>query len=193
MGPAGFCFATHDLWESFGDLDGILWQAWYMDDGTIVGSLEGLSQVVEALQTQGPARGLTLNKAKCVLWGPGATEAALGAHLGLSGISVVPFVPTSGLRVLGVPVDHPAEDGTFTRTLFGKAVTRLEAMCSRLTHLPATHVQYTLLRYCLDGCRLNFLTRCSSATHVSALVQRADAVLRQTLGDVLGSPLTPKQ
>jgi hypothetical protein len=193
MGPAGFCFATQDLWESFSDLDGILWQAWYMDDGTLVGTLEGLSKVVAAIQSDGPTRGLFLNKKKCVLWGPAVSPANLENHVDLQGISTMPFVPTSGLRVLGVPVDHPANLGTFTTTMFNKAVTRLEAMCSRLTHLPATHVQYTLLRYCLDGCRLNFLTRCSSMTHTTALVQRADAVLRQTLGDILGTPMSQKQ
>ena len=61
MGPAGFCFATQDLWESFSDLAGVLWQAWYMDDGTIVGNMAALSQVVTAIQTQvrplGPRHG----------------------------------------------------------------------------------------------------------------------------------------
>ena len=70
---------------------------------------------------------------------------------------------------------------------------RLQQMCLRLTHLPATHVQYTLLRYCMDGCRLNFLTRCSSAKHIQAGITRADGILCQTLGDILGTPLTPKQ
>ena len=106
---------------------------------------------------------------------------------------MLPFVPGSGIRVLGVPVEHPAEDGSFTKALFGKAVTKLETMCSTLTRLPAAHVQYTLLRYCLDSCRLNFLTRCSSARHIPTLVERADNILRQTLGDVLGTPLTDKQ
>ena len=193
MGPAGFCFAAHDLWESFQGLDGVLWQAWYMDDGTIVGSLEGLSKVIENLQALGPGRGLHLNKSKCVLWGPGASADTLSAHPALQGISLQPYAPGTGLRVLGVPVEHPAEEGTFTRALFGKAVDKLATMCARLTRLPATHVQYTLLRYCLDGCRLNFLTRCSSAAHIGALIQRADNILRQTLGDVLGTQLSDKQ
>ena len=52
MGPAGFCFASHALWDSFADLEGVLWQAWYMDDGTVIGSMEGLAQVIEAIQAQ---------------------------------------------------------------------------------------------------------------------------------------------
>ena len=193
MGPAGFCFASHDLWDSFQTMEGLLWQVWYMDDGTIVGSLSCLAKIVEAIQQLGPARGLHLNKAKCVMWGPAAQADNLAAYPPLQGMHLVPYVPGSGIRVLGVPVEHPAEDGTFTRALFSKAVDKLESMCSVLTRLPAAHVQYTLLRYCLDGCRLNFLTRCSSARHIPSLVERADNVLRQTLGDILGTPLTDKQ
>ena len=188
MGPAGFCFASHDLWESFQDMEELFWQAWYMDDGTVVGSLSCLAKVVEAIQTQGPERGLFLNKAKCVLWGPAAQQEGVRAHPSLQGVTVHPYVPGSGIKVLGVPVEHPAEEGSFTRSLFGKAVDKLENMCSRLTRLPAAHVQYALLRHCLDGCRLNFLTRCSSARHIPSLVQRADGILCQTFGDIVGTP-----
>ena len=97
------------------------------------------------------------------------------------------------MRVLGVPVDFPSEEGTFTKALFGKSLCKLETMCSKLTRLPTAHVQYTLLRFCLDGCRLNFLTRCCNSVHTKSLVRRADAVLRQTLGDVLGKPLSDHQ
>ena len=193
MGPAGFCFAVQDLWESFYDIEGILWQAWYMDDGTIIGTLAGLAQVVNLIQQQGPSLGLSLNKRKCVLWGPGASLDTVARNPTLAGISVTPFTPDSGLRVLGVPVDHPADTGAFTSALFDQAVSRLDRMCLRLTHLPATHVQYALMRNCLDGCRLNFLTRCSSFTHALSGIVKADSVLRQTLGDILGTPLTDKQ
>ena len=37
------------------------------------------------------------------------------------------------------------------------------------------------------------MTRCSSARHIPALLQRADSILCQTLGDVVGTPLTVKQ
>ena len=69
-----------------------------MDDGTIVGNMAALSQVVTAIQTQGPERGLSLNKSKCVLWGPGTAAENLSRYPALQGISVVPFLPGSGLR-----------------------------------------------------------------------------------------------
>ena len=104
MGPVGFCFATQDLWESFQDLEGLLWQAWYMDDGTIIGSLSCLAKIVDAIQSQGPERGLYLNKAKCVMWGPAAQADNLTAFPPLQGIHLAPYAPGTGIRVLGVPV-----------------------------------------------------------------------------------------
>ena len=71
MGPAGFCFAAQDILEDIGAEEGLLWQAWYMDGGTIIGTMEGLARAAEILLEEGPARGLFLNRAKCVLWGPG--------------------------------------------------------------------------------------------------------------------------
>ena len=193
MGPAGFCFAVQDLLEEFGEMPDLLWQAWYMDDGTLIGSMPCLNRVVDILMDRGPSRGLFLNRRKCVLWGPGATPEAIQAHPSLRDLSVIPFHPGTGLRVLGVPVEHPSDVGTFTKAMVAKAVAKLDRMCSVLTRLPAAHIQYTLLRYCLDGCRLNFLTRCSSATHIGPLVTEADGILRRALGDVIGTPLTTAQ
>ena len=69
----------------------------------------------------------------------------------------------------------------------------MQEMCRLLTHLPAAHVQYTLLRYCLDGCRLAFLLRTTPATHIGEEVGMSSKPLRTTLGDVLRAQLTDTQ
>ena len=69
----------------------------------------------------------------------------------------------------------------------------MREICRVLTHLPAAHVQYTLLRYCMDGCRLNYLLRATQATHVQREVGVASKLLRTTLGDILGAQLTDLQ
>jgi hypothetical protein len=193
MGPAGFCFAAQDILEDIGAKEGLLWQVWYMDDGTIIGTMEGLARAAEILLEEGPARGLFLNRAKCVLWGPGATEDVVRRLPPLGGMTITPFQPGTGVRVLGVPVEHPADTGAFTKAVLGKAVDSLDTMCSTLSRLPATHVQYTLLRFCLDGWCLNFLGRAASAFHGEAQWSRADGILRRTLGEVLGLPLSDSQ
>ena len=101
MGPAGFCLAVHDLLESFDSMEGLFWQTWYMDDGTLVGPLASLERVLQALQSAGPALGLHLNAGKCVLWGPGATAEAVQSHPRLSTFTTRPFTPDSGIRPPG--------------------------------------------------------------------------------------------
>ena len=55
--------------------------AWYLDDGTIIGKVEELQQVVDILVEEGPARGLVLStadtvtapeKPKTTVWSPAA-------------------------------------------------------------------------------------------------------------------------
>ena len=53
------------------DDDGILWQSWYLDDGTIVGRCEAVTSLFDKLVSTLPTVGLALNPSKCVLWGPG--------------------------------------------------------------------------------------------------------------------------
>ena len=52
----------------------LLLNAWFQDDGTEVGSQEELQQVVDILEREGSARGLTLSTTsshpKCVVWSP---------------------------------------------------------------------------------------------------------------------------
>ena len=191
-GPAGFCFGTHDIWEALETIEGLLWQAWYMDDGTLVGRLPALEEALQKIATFGAARGLRVNYAKCVLWTPVGVD-RLGSFPALSKVHTPQYAPSEGIRVLGAPVVHPDGDGAFSRSLFQKTLGQLKEMCRVLTHLPAAHAQYTLLRYCLDGCRLTFLLRASQATHVQYEVQLSSALLRTTLGDVLGAQLSDSQ
>jgi hypothetical protein len=190
--PAAFCFGTHDMVEALEGIDGLLWQAWYMDDGTLVGRLSALEEALQKITRLGAERGLQVNLGKCVLWTP-ASAVTVASYAALSGVHRPPYAPTEGIRVLGAPVVHPEGDGAFSRRPFEKSTAQMHEMCRVLTHLPAAHVQYTLLRYCLDGCRLAFLLRSTPATHIAQEVGSAGRLLRTTLGDVLGSQLTDSQ
>ena len=133
-----------------------------------------------------------MNFSKCVLWTPVAQE-DLAPYRTLSQVHKPAYTSDEGIRVLGAPVVHPEGDGAFSRALFNKSLDQMREMCRVLTHLPAAHVQYTLLRYCMDGCRLNFLLRATQATHVQHEVQVSSKLLRTTLGDVLGAQLADLQ
>ena len=72
LGPIGFALGLEAALDACSDSEqGVPWGVWYLDDGTIAGSLEGVcdyfSQLVPALLKLG----LQVNPNKCTLWGPG--------------------------------------------------------------------------------------------------------------------------
>ena len=118
--------------------------------------------------------GLRLNLGKCCLWGPGiqATGDPVPRypdslpldHPGRT-IPVLPFVPNSGITLLGVPIDFP---GSSERTAnhWASTVDKSAILLERLRLVPEGQIQHALLRYCLDACRVVHLQR-------STIVERA--------------------
>ena len=67
-------------------------------------------------------------------------------------------------------------------------------MLQALKRLPDTHLQYTLLRYCFDSCRINHLLRATQFAHAEAGAKVASRLLRNALDNILGpSPMTDNQ
>ena len=93
MGPLAFALGLDAALDTAGvdDYDGILWQSWYLDDGTIVGRSATVTSFFDKLTAILPQVGLTLNPSKCVLWGPGVQAAD----------DMEPKLPTE------IPPDHP--------------------------------------------------------------------------------------
>src|SRR4051794_30282216 len=71
LGPLLFSLVLHPLalkiQADFPDLDLCVW---YLDDGTIIGSVDDVHKVFELIQRDGPARGLHLNVKKNEIWWP---------------------------------------------------------------------------------------------------------------------------
>ena len=68
LGPLFFSLALQEVLVEMRPLfDEASWKLWYLDDGTIFGSLELLEQVLLRLEQSLPGIGLELNLRKCVL------------------------------------------------------------------------------------------------------------------------------
>ena len=193
LGPAAFSFGIHDLISQIGDIDGILWNSWYLDDGLLIGTTSALAQAMNIISAAGPGIGLSVNPSKCVLWGPAAETPDFQEHTALLGIPVTPYLPNTGIKVLGGPVQHPRSNGQHARDLFDKKVGSLGKMLDALKALPQAHLQFSLLKGSLDGCRLSFLTRMCPTQHITAGCQKASSLLRTTLGEILGEQPTNAQ
>ena len=130
-----------------------------MDDGVLLGTIEQLTAAISCITSMCLQRGVSVNLSKCRIWGPAAKtpgQSSLDGHL--RHIPVVPWCPGSGLLVLGIPVTHP-EGAEFGEQAWEKRVSKTLHTIEILGHLPQSHIQYTLLRFCLSACKVNDLLR----------------------------------
>jgi hypothetical protein len=70
MGPAMFASAIQPLLDELPGSFRLLWQAWYLDDGLLVGEEAELRRVLDFLSDRFAALGLKVNLSKCRIWSP---------------------------------------------------------------------------------------------------------------------------
>ena len=71
LGPLGFALALHPIIEKIKEeVPSLLINAWYLDDGTLCGSVGDLCSALAIIESEGPSRGLLLNRIFAFLWMP---------------------------------------------------------------------------------------------------------------------------
>ena len=61
LGPLGFALALHPIVRRIQhQVPSLLINSWYLDDGTLCGSLDDLAAALSNIEAKGPARGLVL-------------------------------------------------------------------------------------------------------------------------------------
>ena len=133
---------TRSIVDKFPHLD---LNAWYLDDGTVVGPRQELVQLLSLLQGEDVrARGFQLNVGKCEVWWP-------------SGDSTFPEMPPEvqrfqhGIEILKIPVGT----SEFITERLRQRVDKMRAVTDRLKLLEDSHVEFTMLRAC-------FVQKCSA-------------------------------
>ena len=78
LGPLGFSLTLHPMVERIrAEVPGLTLNAWYLDDGTLMGSPEDLAAALNIIEEDGPSVGLHLNRAKSLLFIPVEADASL--------------------------------------------------------------------------------------------------------------------
>ena len=71
MGPLGFALALQPIVDRMKhEVPGLLVNAWYLNDGTLCGSLDDLAAALSTIESEGPPRGLLLNRSKSLIVAP---------------------------------------------------------------------------------------------------------------------------
>ena len=70
LGPLLFSLAAQNLIKRIASDCTLTLNAWFLDDGTLAGSIPEVLKALELLKTHGGYLGLQLNLGKCELWWP---------------------------------------------------------------------------------------------------------------------------
>ena len=164
--------------------------AWFLDDGTLVGTEQELCKVVDILQAEGPSRGLILStavttpdKPKTTIW----SKSNLSDNPDLHNRGIA-RVREPGIILLGAPLGQD----DFTARVLQEKVDKVAAITSLLPDIKDPHVEFCLLRSCLALPKLMFLLRTVDTTKHQPILMEFDRLVREALIRILGCPLGDK-
>ena len=77
LGPLGFALTLHPIVERIrAAVPNLILNAWYLDDGILVGSSRDIAAALNIIESDGPPVGLNLNRAKSLLFIPEEADAS---------------------------------------------------------------------------------------------------------------------
>ena len=166
---------------------------WYLDDGTMVGSVEDLQKVVDVLQREGPVRGLFLStsttvsrgsRPKSTVWSPGDQGQAENPLA-----RGIPRIQEGVIVLLGAPVGNQE----FKKVVISRRVEKIRDTTAHLPLLQDPHTEFSLLRSCLSLPKFMFVLKAVDTTPYQLLLQDFDGITRDALNRVLAVPVTDLQ
>ncbi|XP_022040435.1 uncharacterized protein LOC110942984 [Helianthus annuus] len=178
LGPLLFALVLHPLIHQIRDTCKLLFHAWYLDDGTIIGDAKEVAKALEIIRTKGPCLGLQLNVKKTEVFWPSCNGVKVKKGLFPSGIGR----PVSGVKLLGGAVSRDA--GFISRLAVKRASCAVDLM-SYLPHMRDPQSELLLLRSCMGVAKLLFGLRTCQPTFVGEAVSVFDKGLRRAIEDIV--------
>ena len=155
----------------------LAFNAWYLDDGTIIGRRRDLAQLLNLLS--GPdvkSRGFDINLFKCEIWWPSGD---------MNFLEILREAPRAqdGIDMLKIPVGSDA----YIERRLRRRIEAMKSVTTRLNTLEDSHIEFTMLRACLGSAKLGYAMRGiqPSASVLSAL-KDADEIMRLALESIIG-------
>ncbi len=182
LGPLSFALALHPIVERINrEVPDLQINAWYLDDGTLVGTADELNTALRIVEEDGPSRGLRLNRGKSLLYIP--EDATFPFN------PLPPEIPAvrSGFDLLGSPIG-PRRHCEATML---KRVEKVQEILERLPDLQDTQMETTILRSCLALPKVSFALRSCPPHHIRNASSVFDSSMREALSEFAGGPLPP--
>ena len=173
LGPLGFALPIVDRIRR--EVPGLLVNAWFLDDGTLCGSLERSG----CIGSEGPPRGLLLNRSKSLIAAPANSSVD---HPLLSNIPVT----TDGFTLLGSPLGSVE----FCLESALRRIEKLRDSLHKLGDLEDSQMETALLRSCLSLPKVAHLIRTCSPDVIQGALETFDGLMREAVSDLAGCSLS---
>ena len=178
------------------ELPNLILNAWYLDDGHIIGSKEELASAVDIIVREGESRGLTLSRAATVLPPSSPKSVVWGPLDGVGDADQDPLrrgIPKvragDGIVVLWAPVGYHG----FVKEKFNARVEKIRAVVELLPLVRDPHTEFVLLRSCLSLPKIMFMLRAINTSEHQEELFKFDSTMRGALTRLLGSTLSDQQ
>ena len=166
---------------------------WYLDDGTLVGTVLELRRVVDIIVSEGPPKGLILSTAGTVR-APSLPKTTVWSRLNPT-VEVdplgkgVPRITAPGITLLGAPLG----DSGYEANILQQKVDKVRGITELLPDLQDPQTEFCLLRSCLSLPKIMFLLRSVDTCAHRHLLAQFDLITREALGRILGAPVSDLQ
>ncbi|GJR97521.1 reverse transcriptase domain-containing protein [Tanacetum coccineum] len=174
LGPLLFSLVLHPLICKIRDSFNLCLQAWYLDDGTIVGDTLVVGKVLELIMKDGPRCGLHLNVDKTELFWPKEDPRSRLEGIFPPNISR----PLHGVKLLGGPV---CVDVDFGSALVMKRVSKTIGLLDAVAKINDPQCELLLIRACAGVSKLYFAMRTCPPRVFEAAQLSFDMALRSAL------------
>ncbi|XP_026459245.1 uncharacterized protein LOC113359892 [Papaver somniferum] len=178
LGPLLFSLVLHQLVRKINVECTLSLQAWYLDDGTIIGDTAEVAKALTVVQTEGSTLGLILNIKKTEILWPSCDGRKLRVGMFPAEISS----PNNGVKLLGGPVS--LDDG-FLKGLAIKRAEKAVELMQVLSKLRDPQSELLLLRACMGISKLLFGLRIFHPEYVMEAVDIFDKGLREVIEGIV--------
>ena len=175
LGPLCFALSLHPIIKRIKEeVPGLLINAWYLDDGTLCGSVRDLRAALSIIEA-----GLSLNRSKSLLHVP--ADASLTSNCLHAAIPVT----CGGFDLLGSPV------GSSAHCLLSvlRRIEKLQEVLAKLGDLQDSQMETSLLRSCLSLPKVAYALRTCPPGYIRQALMAFDDTMRESLADLAGGPL----
>ena len=176
LGPLGFALTLHPIVERIrAAVPNLTLNAWYLDDGILVGSSRDIAAALNIIESDGPPVGLNLNRAVSLLFIPEDADASC------SPLPPEISITQRGFTLLGCPIG-PA---SFCEEVFLSRVAKVKTSLGFLQDMDDSQLETALLRSCLAFPKVVFPLRTCPPHYIHHALEEFDNGIRESLEAIL--------